>query len=187
MNRNVHEQLREVIPLFYQSTERLSLSMKTPKRHILSHALDMIIKHGSIAEYMEDWVEQLHQKYKKSKSRGKIRDNVTLANYQIRADAISINPRIMERKKEIAEQNRRKFKGKSTYFSSERTQLLQAERRQRRLDAVVEAKTLFDQHPTVPTALNLNKLDARIEEREEEDELERMNNQENIPNESDEC
>ena len=147
----------------------------------------MIINHGSIAEYMEDWVEQLHQKYKKSISRGKIRDLVKLAIYQIKADSIAINPRVMERKKEIAEQNRRKFKEKSTYFSSERTQLLQAERRQQRLDAVVEAKTLFDQHPTVPTALNLNKLDARKEEREEEDELERMNNQENIPTESDEC
>ena len=187
MNDGVILQLREVIPLLYQSTERLSLSMKTPKRHILSHAIDMIINHGSIAEYMEDWVEQLHQKYKKSISRGKIRDLVKLAIYQIKADSIAINPRVMERKKEIAEQNRRKFKEKSTYFSSERTQLLQADRRQQRLDAVVEAKTLFADHPTVPTALNLNKLDARKEEREEEAELERMNNQENIPNESDEC
>ena len=31
------------------------------------------------------------------------------------------------------------------------------------------------------------KLDARKEERDEEDELERMNTQENIPNESEEC
>mgnify|MGYP005724356419 CR=1 FL=1 len=187
MNPNIHQQLREVIPLFYQSTERLSLSMKTPKRHILSHALDMIITHGSIAEYMEDWVEQLHQKYKKSKSRGKIRDNVTLANYQIRADAISINPRIMKRKKENAEQSRRNFKGESKYFSSERTELLQAERRQRRLNAVEEAKILFANRPTLPTAIDLNKLDARKEEREEEDELERMNTQVNSPTESDEC
>jgi hypothetical protein len=176
-----------VIPLPDQSTERLGLSMKTPKRHILSHAIDMIIQHGSIADYMEDWVEQLHQKYKKAISRGKIRDLVKLAIYQIKADLIAVNPRVMERKKEIAEQNRRKFKEKSTYFSSERTDLLQAERRQRRLDAVEEAKILFADQPTLPTATDLNKLTARQEERDEEDELERMNNQENIPNESEEC
>tara|TARA_B110001450_G_C17159129_1_gene294466 strand:- start:281 stop:427 length:147 start_codon:yes stop_codon:yes gene_type:complete len=43
----------------------------------------------------------------------------------------------------------------------------------------VEAKILFDEHPTLPTAIDLNKLDTRKDEREEEDKLERMNNQEN--------
>ena len=93
----------------------------------------------------------------------------------------------MKIKKEIAEQSKRNFKGKSKYFSSERTQLLQAERRHRRLNAVKEATILFADHPTLPTAIDLNKLTARQEEREEEDELERKNNQENIPNESEEC
>ena len=77
----------------------------------------------------------------------------------------------MKRKKANAEQSQRNFKEKCNNFSLERTQLLQAERRQRRLDDVVEAKILFDQHPTIQTALNLNKLDARKEEKEEEDEL----------------
>ena len=51
----------------------------------------------------------------------------------------------------------------------------------------MEAKILFDEHPALPTPIDLNKLDTRKEEREEEDKLERMNNQENNLTKIEEC
>ena len=51
----------------------------------------------------------------------------------------------------------------------------------------MEAKFLFDEHPTLPTPIDLNKLDTQKEEREEEDKLEGMNNQENNLTKIEEC
>mmetsp|Transcript_15007 Transcript_15007/g.16218 ORF Transcript_15007/g.16218 Transcript_15007/m.16218 type:complete len:146 (+) Transcript_15007:152-589(+) len=83
--------LREVVLLVSQSTKRLTLSMKTPKRHLMSHLVAMMIMHGSIGEYFEDWVEQIHQNYLRSIARGKIRNLEKRADYQLRADQLSLN------------------------------------------------------------------------------------------------
>lgn len=69
------KELEEVTPLVDRSTERLALSKRTPKRHIFSHHLiPMIMQHGGIAEYHEDWLEQVHQLEKSLDARAKRRD-----------------------------------------------------------------------------------------------------------------
>ena len=160
----VLSQLKEVIPLVFKSTERIPLSMRTPKRHIMEHLITMMEMHDGIAEYLEDWVEHIHQRYIHSKSRGKMRDLVKIANYHSRVDKLYHNPKILKIKEEVRIKRQRVFKkeGGSTYFKGNgRKSLKQEARRARRLQAVVEARALFVETPQLESGLGLNLVDER--------------------------
>jgi hypothetical protein len=63
-----------------RSTERLGLSMRTVKRHICNdHLVHFILCHDGIAEYLEDWLEQIHQTYKKFSNRADFRDKKAIS------------------------------------------------------------------------------------------------------------
>ena len=58
-----------------ESHRRLGLSMYTVKSHLCGdHLRDQLDYNDGIAEYIEDWVEQLHQFVKKMQALGNIRD-----------------------------------------------------------------------------------------------------------------
>ncbi|OEU21464.1 hypothetical protein FRACYDRAFT_235090 [Fragilariopsis cylindrus CCMP1102] len=155
-------QLKEVIPLVFKSTERMPLSMRTPKRHIMEHLITMMEMHDGIAEYLEDWVEHIHQRYINSKSRGKMRDLVKIANYHSRVDKLYHNPKILKIKEEVRIKRERVFKKESSYFKGNgRKNLQQEARRGRRLQAVVEARVLFAETPQLESGLGLNLVDER--------------------------
>ena len=155
-------QLNEVIPLVFKSTERLRLSMRTPKRHVMEHLIAMMEIHDGIAEYLEDWVEQIHQRYIHSKSRGKMRDLAKIANYHSRVDKLYHSPKILKIKEEVRMKRQRHFKKESSYFKGNgRKNLMQEARRGRRLQAVVEARVLFAEKSQLESGLRLNLDDER--------------------------
>ena len=132
--------------------------MKTPKRHLVSaHLIDMMIEYEGIAPYLEDWVEQLHQRYMQSKSRCKVRDLVQVANYHSRFDKLFHNTEVLRIKEEMKQKSRRKFKKNSDYFKGDQRNIERKdERRVRRLQAVETAKELFRTKPTLYTGLQMN-------------------------------
>ena len=158
LKKEIVQQLEEVIPLVDRSTQRLGLSMKTPKRHLVSaHLIDMMIEYEGIAPYLEDWVEQLHQRYMQSKSRCKVRDLVQVANYHSRFDKLFHNTEVLRIKEEMKQKSRRKFKKNSDYFKGDQRNIERKdERRVRRLQAVETAKELFRTKPTLYTGLQMN-------------------------------
>ena len=158
LKKEIVQQLEEVIPLVDRSTQRLGLSMKTPKRHLVSaHLIDMMIEYDGIAPYLEDWVEQLHQRYMQSKSRCKVRDLVQVANYHSRFDKLFHNTEVLKIKNEMKEKSRRNFKKNSNYFKGDQRSIEKKdERRVRRLQAVETAKELFRTKPTLYTGLQMN-------------------------------
>lgn len=155
-------QLNDVIPLVFKSTERLRLSMRTPKRHVMEHLIAMMEIHDGIAEYLEDWVEQIHQRYIHSKSRGKMRDLAKIANYHSRVDKLYHSPKILKIKEEVRMKRQRHFKKESSYFKGNgRKNLMQEAQRGRRLQAVVEARVLFAEKSQLESGLCLNLDDER--------------------------
>ena len=83
VSENLFDELEECIDLVFKSTKRLNLSMKTPKRHLLSHLVAMTRKYKGISDYIKDWVEKMHQKQKKVDSRMKHRNYNDKATYMI--------------------------------------------------------------------------------------------------------
>ena len=156
--KEIVQQLEEAIPLVDQSTHRLGLSMQTPKRHLISaHLIDTMLEYDGIAAYVEDWVEQIHQRYKQSKSRCKVRDLVQVANYHSRFDKLHHNTQVLQVKEKMKEKSKRKFKKDSTYFTGDQQQRERKDkRRERRLQAVEVAKELFLKTPVLETGLQLN-------------------------------
>ena len=159
--RNVTlDELGKVIPLVDESTERLSLSMLTVKRHLMFHLIDMMTLHDGISEYLEDWVEQIHQRFKKSKSRGKLRDLVKIADYHSRVDKLYHNSLLSKIHEEIFQNRKRPFKGERAN-SNARAVMMSDARRVRRRQAVVKAKTLFTEKPTLASGFERNLNDIR--------------------------
>ena len=140
--KEIVQQLEDVIPLVDWSTHRLGLSMKTPKRHLVSaHLIDMMLEYDGIAPYYEDWVEQIHQRYKQSKSRCKVRNLVQVANYHSRFDKLFHNTTVLKVKEGMKEKAKRNFKKASNYFKGDQQQRERKdERRVRRLEAVEVTK-----------------------------------------------
>jgi hypothetical protein len=166
-------QLKVVIPLVNKSTQRLGLSMETVKRHLFSdHLLDMITAHDGIAEYLEDWVEQIHQRYKKSISRGKMRDLVQRANYQCKEDKVYHNEGVKTVQTQVKNARARQFvnRGETTFSA----QMKSNARHGRRLRAVTEATGLFAAFPMMRSALEMNLL-AQRSRLEAESDLELLN------------
>jgi hypothetical protein len=75
----VIEDLRKIIALTIERRRFLGFSMKLPKIHILEDHLERL---GGIAEFLEDFVELMHQMVKKLESRSKMRDRKKAATYQ---------------------------------------------------------------------------------------------------------
>lgn len=91
------------------STRILGLSMKIVKRHVgTAHlALQMDLYVG-VGEYMEDWLEQIHQFYKRFKGRGKMRDKARQADYQCGQEKLQHNNGIARVKTEMYHDTARK-------------------------------------------------------------------------------
>lgn len=140
-------EMRQTISLINQSTKRLGLSMKTPKRHICDdHLVTFVDTHDGVAEYLEDWLEQIHQTYKKMNSRGKIRDMVVKGNYESKSEAISQNVNVKVAGLSMMQKTRRNFRVQRptkmpTAFAKKQA------RRERRDDAAARAQQLFDSRP----------------------------------------
>ena len=100
----------------------------------------------------------------RSIARGKIRNLEKRADYQLRTDQLSLSPEIREKKKEIKENSTRQFKKESSYFTGTQSKDREkAQRTERRMNAVEEAKILFLQTPQLKSAAALNLLDMRKE------------------------
>jgi hypothetical protein len=75
-----------------KSWEWLGLSLMTMKQHILlSHLIEQIDEHDGIGEYIEDWVENMHQFVKLMNSPGKIWNLQTKATYHCQMEKLSHN------------------------------------------------------------------------------------------------
>jgi hypothetical protein len=145
------EELREAIDLVNTSTKRLGMSMRTPKRHICEdHLVTFINVHDGIAEYLEDWLEQTHQTYKKISSRGKIWNKETKGNYESKQEAISHSIDVREAGKAMLEKTRRRFRHQNTRNNQRSAAASRKQaRHQRRRDAVERAHLLFATKPTL--------------------------------------
>ena len=123
-----------------------------------------MIMHNGIGEYLEDWVEQIHQRYKQSKARGKMRDLVVIANYHSRVDKLYHNDHVLKIKKDVKDKSKRNFSKPSTYFNGdERDMERKEQRRQRRRQAVIDARALFDSKPEMLSGLQRNLFEIRID------------------------
>lgn len=134
--------------------------METVKRHLFSdHLVDMINSCEGIAEYLEDWVEQIHQRYKKSISRGKMRDLVQQANYQCKQDKTYHHEGVKSVQKYVKHIRRRKFF--NCVESTSTAQKKSDDRHARCLLAVARAIGLFDTHPVMKSPLERNLMEMR--------------------------
>jgi hypothetical protein len=140
------QSLRTTISLVNSSTHRLGLSMKTVKRHVSDDHLVSFISHlDGIAEYQEDWLEQIHQSYKKFNARAKIRNKETSSRFEIKLEAIRNNVA-------VAEAGQRMWTATKRNFNAGRERLpasfaLQRARRKRREEAIERATSLFAEKP----------------------------------------
>lgn len=119
------------------------------------HLITMIdYAHNGIVEYLEDWVKQIHQRYKKSVSRGKMRDPVQCANYQCRQDKIYHNDsvkKIQVHVKQVRSQKCFNRDHRNALAADKRSEARQA----RCLVAVADATGLFEAHPIMKSALGI--------------------------------
>ena len=134
----------------------------------------MMKLHLGIAEYLEDWVEQIHQQYKRCIARGKMRSKIMLANSQSRVDKTYHNDKVKEIQQEVKDKSRRIFKNDSDYFlkGKHKKNEKQDARREQQLQAVIEATNLFDETPELLTVIERNLLDNNFDG----DALEEINN-----------
>jgi hypothetical protein len=152
--------LGTTISLVNQSTKRLGLSMKTVKRHICDdHLVTYINRHEGIAEFQEDWLEQIHQSYKRFVSRAKIRDKATAASFEVRLDSTRNNTFVTAAGKRVFNATKRKFRKDRNNVSASFSQ--QQARRKRRDEAVTRATALFLEKPALPNAHTLGIEDVQ--------------------------
>ena len=60
----------------------------------------MMLEYDDIAPYYKDWVKQIHQRYKQSKSQCKVQNLVQVANYCSRFDKLFHNTKVVLKVKE---------------------------------------------------------------------------------------
>jgi hypothetical protein len=139
--------LKRTIELVNRSTERLGLSMRTVKRHICDdHLVHFILCHDGIAEYLEDWLEQIHQTYKKFSNRADFRDKKKRSAFETKLEAISHNIDVRAAGDSMLERTKRNFKKERSLPATFSKQLA---RKKRRELAVQRAETLFKEKPVL--------------------------------------
>jgi hypothetical protein len=137
--------------------------MRTPKRHICDdHLVGFIDTHDGIAEYVEDWLEQIHQTYKKISSRGKIRSKETKGYYESKQEAIRLNVGVIEAGKVMVERTKRSFRHERTDQMSAAERQKQA-RKERRAAAVERAEILFATKPILLGTTSAINADNHLE------------------------
>ena len=145
-------EMRKTIQLVDGSTKRLNLSMRTPKRHIASsHLVAMIDLHDGIAEWLEDWLEQVHQTQKRNDARGKIRQREVKARYTCRVEALARNAGIAMHKK-----TRHKFKEQTqrvaTLVVRKTARVVRRKAAMMEMEAMIAAQPVLVDHRTgLPT------------------------------------
>jgi hypothetical protein len=156
-------ELSQTIGLVMTSWERLGLSLTTVKRHILqSHLVEQIDEHDGIGEYIEDWVEKMHQFVKLMNSRGKIRNLQTKAAYHCRMEKLAHNRKVQEAGNEVYKATKRKFKTERN--KKKAAQLRKEERDKRREEAVKFAPVLFEKEQPSGFEYNLREYKKVINE-----------------------
>lgn len=137
------------------------MSMGTLKRHMISdHLVAQMDENNGIAEFIEDWVEQVHQRYKHLKGRGKMRDLNQQAIYHVRHDRMYHMEDVNNAKETLWQKTRRNLKIPRP-AESLAAALQHKARNEARDWAEQEAERLFQTEPEFPTALQKNLADVR--------------------------
>jgi hypothetical protein len=168
VNETTISELRRVIPLAMVRWRQLKLSLLMPKIHALwDHLINQMEEHHGISEYMEDFVELMHQMVKQFECRSKMRDRGAAAIFQSRMEYIRNSSGIKNAKSEAMKATSRNIPKKR--LASEDCQV---ERHQKRRALLQEEEARGP--PAVGTLIlgrELNKveyLDAATQENEGE-------------------
>ena len=157
--REILDALREVIDLVDKSTERLHISMKTPKRHLISdHVIKQMDAFDGIAETREEWNERSHQDYSHIDGKGKVRDPKAKAEYYSRQEALTQNEDVRERNNDVKELRKRNFKAERGPTKKE---IKRRDRVHRRKRALTEFRIIYAIKKNLPTDLERNLTDCR--------------------------
>lgn len=102
--------LEKLIPMALKRWNQLQLSKEMPKVHGLQHLVEQIRRFHGIAEYLEDWIEQMHQFVKQFDARAKIRDLKKATELQSYLENLATIPGVVAFEKEVIQKTKRNFK-----------------------------------------------------------------------------
>ena len=144
--------LEKLIPMALKRWNQLQLSKEMPKVHGLQHLVEQIRRFHGIAEYLEDWIEQMHQFVKQFDARAKIRDLKKATELQSYLENLATIPGVVAFEKEVIQKIKRNFKVSQDANQTVEGRWLE-ERQAKRQRAVEREEALAAAGNQLPTTL----------------------------------